>query len=124
MRNADRIGQLKEKMWHLNDESYQERMNKSFLYCQETARDLEKRRIDMNWWRLIFFPMKEFLNKFFRKSGYRDGTIGLLFALHAGCAMFRACALLWDDQNRLKRSDIEMQLNNMWKNSDIPSLKN
>ena len=27
------IGQLRYKMWHLNDESYLERMNKSMVYC-------------------------------------------------------------------------------------------
>ncbi len=29
-----RIGQVKKKMWHLNDETYKERMEKSMLYCQ------------------------------------------------------------------------------------------
>jgi (heptosyl)LPS beta-1,4-glucosyltransferase len=109
------IGQLKEKMWHLNDESYRERMEKSLVYCQEQARRLAKRGIRMRWYHLVLLPIAEFLRKMVKKRGYRDGTTGLLFALHSCCAMFRACALVWDDQNPVSRMAIEERLQALWK---------
>jgi len=119
---SDSIGQLNKTMWHLNDESYKERMQKSFVYCQNQARRLEARGINMRWFHLVMLPVAEFLRKFFKKRGYRDGTPGLLFALHSSDAMFRACALVWDKQNSLDRSVVEGQIRKMWKESrDAPS---
>ncbi|MBC2717420.1 MAG: glycosyltransferase family 2 protein [Desulfobacteraceae bacterium] len=114
----ERIGQLKEKMWHLNDESYKERMEKSFLYCQEQAAILTENGAKIRWWHLLLMPLTEFFVKLVKKRGYKDGTLGLLFALHSACAMFRACALVWDEQNRLNRSEIENQLRKMWTHTD------
>ncbi len=115
---AERIGQLKSKMWHLNDESYKERMEKSFLYCQEMALRLAESGVTMRWWKLLLLPAIEFVRKLIKKRGYKDGTLGLLFALHSSCAMFRSCALVWDEQNRLSRSDTESTVHRMWKDSN------
>lgn len=113
----DSIGQLKAQMWHLNDESYKERMEKSMVYCQNQSKRLAARGIKMQWYHLFLFPIAEFIRKFFIRQGYLDRTPGLLFAIHSACAMFRACALVWDEQNHLSRSDIENQLRKMWKAS-------
>ncbi len=108
------IGQLNERMWHLNDETYQERMEKSRVYCQNQSKRLAAKVIRVRWYHLLLLPVMEFFRKWVFKRGYRDRTPGLLFALHAASAMFRACALVWDNQNRLKRSDLENQLRDMW----------
>ena len=112
------IGQLKHRMWHLNDESYKERMEKSLRYCQEQARRLTKKGMRMRWYHLLILPIAEFLRKMGKKRGYLDGTAGLLFALHSSCAMFKACALVWDDQNRIPRTSVEERLRAMWKAKD------
>jgi len=108
------IGQIKEQMWHLNDDSYKERMEKSMVYCQEQARRLAARDIRMKWWHLLLMPTIEFLRKMVKRRGYRDGTLGFLWALHSGSAMFRACALVWDEQNVLDRLEIEQMLKDKW----------
>lgn len=113
------IGQLKKPMWHLNDESYKERMQKSFVYCQNQAARLKERGIEMRWWHFFLLPAFEFVRKFIMKSGFRDGTLGLLFALHSSCAMFKACALAWDEQNPIKRENIEKDLQQKWKNNNL-----
>lgn len=110
----ERIGQLTEKMWHFNDETYLERMGKSVLYCQEQATKFIDRQVKMQWWHLIAFPFREFLVKFFWNRGYRDGLVGLLSALHSSNAMFRSCALVWDEQNRVNRSQLEEKLKDLW----------
>jgi glycosyltransferase involved in cell wall biosynthesis len=108
--SPERIGQLKGLMWHLNDESYVERMNKSNLYCQEQASRLKEKEIHIQWWHFLIIPSWEFLGKYLKRRGYRDGVLGLIFALHAAAAMFRACAMVWDEQNRIPRSNLEEQL--------------
>ncbi len=102
-----RIGQLENKMWHLNDSSYLERMGKSNLYCQEQASVFLEKGILIKWWHFLLLPVKEFLKKMIYKQGYKDKTIGLLFSLHSSAAVFKACALVWDQQNTISRSELE-----------------
>ncbi|MFC1775874.1 glycosyltransferase family 2 protein [Pseudomonadota bacterium] len=110
----ERIGQLKSMMWHLNDDSYLERMGKSNLYCQEQAIRLKERNFQVRWWHLLLLPMREFVKKYFVRGGYKDGVPGLLFANHSTAAMFKACALVWDEQNSVSRLEIEDILNQKW----------
>ena len=112
---AKRIGQLRSKMWHLNDVTYAERMSKSHKYCQEIAERIKSHGRKIHCHDLILAPLKEFFYKLIVKKGYRDKSIGILWALHAGCAMFRACALVWDEQNHLDRSMVEEQMQAKWR---------
>lgn len=112
--SAARIGQLQEKMLHLNDKSYRARMRKSFTYCEEQAQHISKKYARLTWIHLMGLPLLEFFRKLVWKGGYRDGMLGLLFAMHSAGAMFRACALSWDAQNCVSRSDIENQIQAMW----------
>lgn len=114
---AERVGQLQSKMWHLNDSTYLERMGKSYRYCQEIAQRIKSRGRKIQWYDLFLAPLKEFVSKLIVKKGYRDKTIGLLWAIHAGCAMFRAFALVWDEQNRLDRSVVEVEIREKWRQS-------
>jgi len=114
---AERVGQLQSKMWHLNDSTYLERMGKSYRYCQEIAQRIKSRGRKIHWYDLFLAPLKEFVSKLIVKKGYRDKTIGLLWALHTSCAMFRACALVWDEQNRQDRSVVEEEVREKWRQS-------
>lgn len=105
--STERIGQLKHQMWHLNDSSYLERMGKSNLYCQEQASVFMEKGFSVKWWHFFWLPFKEFLKKMFYKQGYRDKTVGLLFSLHSSVAVFKACALVWDQQNTISRAELE-----------------
>ena len=89
------IGQLQARMWHLNDASYLERMQKSMVYCQYAAKKLIEKRVKVRWRHFVMLPMVEFIRQFVFKRGYIDRTPGFLFSLHASCAMFKACALVW-----------------------------
>lgn len=112
--SEERIGQLQERMLHLNDKSYQARMRKSFIYCEEQAQRISKRYARLTWVHLLGLPLFEFFRKLIWKGGYRDGILGLLFAMHSAGAMFRACALSWDAQNYVSRSEIERSIQAMW----------
>lgn len=112
------IGQLHAKMWHLNDASYQERMEKSVVYCQYVAKRIADRKLKIKWYHFLVLPMAEFVRKFIVKKGYTDQAPGLLFALHASCAMFKACALVWDEQNKMERTALENALQKRWQSKN------
>jgi (heptosyl)LPS beta-1,4-glucosyltransferase len=112
---SDATGQLGNFIWHLNDENYRERVEKSVAYCQEQAQRIEKRGVIIQWWHLLLFPLGEFVRKYFLKSGFRDGVRGLIFSLHSSCAMFKASALVWDGQNRVLREELEAELMDQWR---------
>ncbi len=109
-----RVGQLRSKMWHLNDGNYIERMAKSYKYCQEIAERIKVRNKNIYWYDLIFEPVKEFIIKLIVKKGYRDKTTGLLWALHAASATFRSYAIVWDNQNHIERAQVEEEIENKW----------
>lgn len=113
-----RIGQLKNKIWHLNDSSYKERMQKSFSYCQEQAVDFSERFKKLSWVHIICLPCYEFIRKYFLKGGFKDGVRGLVFAMHSAGAVFRACALVWDTQHKIPREELESKMSNLWKDKE------
>lgn len=107
---AERIGQLAHPMWHFNDESYAERMQKSLNYVPEVAERIRSQNRSVGWLALITEPIKEFLKKYLIKQGFRDGVPGLIFALHSASARFKAVAMVWDEQNRIPREELESAL--------------
>lgn len=110
----NRVGQLVNQMWHLNDENYEERMRKSTNYCVEYAEALRGKGVRVKSLHLFYYPLREFVRIFLWKRGYRDGFLGLLFALHASTAAFRSCALLWNWQHPTKRDELEEELKTLW----------
>lgn len=108
--SPEKIGQLEYRMWHLNEDGYRKRIRKSLMYCEEQVTRLKSRGVKINAFKLVAFPFLEFANKYIRKAGFRDGVPGLLFALHAATAMFKACAILWDEQNAIPRESIQKML--------------
>ncbi|MBI6630258.1 glycosyltransferase family 2 protein [Pontibaca salina] len=108
----DRVGQLKNRMVHFNEHNFEKRLTKSGVYLEELVRQIEKRGT-VRGWQILWAPLKEFLKKYFYKLGFRDGTPGLISAMHSATAVFRAYALVWDRQNRVSRAELEQQVT--WK---------
>lgn len=108
------VAQLNSCILHINDEDYVERVNKSIQYCLEQANRIERKEISIRWWHLILYPSVEFVRKYFLKSGFLDGTPGLIWSLHSACAMFKASAILWDRQNNIPRTIIEEEIKKNW----------
>lgn len=104
------IGQLKSIMYHLNDEGYAERMRKSMQYCQLEADKMLQTTANASAARILMAPFFTFVKNYFLKRGFRDGVPGLIAAMHAGCAHFRAYALVWDEQNRIPREQLECEI--------------
>ena len=103
----EKIGQLQSFMSHLNDESYLERMDKSFRYCQLESDKLIEKKLCIKGYQLLLYPILEFFKKYIYKKGFIDGIPGLNAAIHSADAVFRALALTWDVQNKIDRKKID-----------------
>jgi len=101
-----RVGQLKAKMVHFNEHNFEKRMNKSGVYLEEVVKGVEKKG-KISGWRIARATLLEFIKKYAYKQGYKDGTPGLISAIHSATATFRAHALVWDRQNRISRAELE-----------------
>jgi len=110
----NKVGQLNNPIIHLNDASYKERIRKSDNYTEEIVARIRKTGKLITWFTLVWVFIREFLVKFFYKKGFLDGSVGLLWALHTASANFRAHALVWDEQNRIDRQELENQIKKQW----------
>jgi len=118
------IGQLNSMMWHLNDDSYEERMRKSFQYCKLEADKMLEQNISVSWFDIVLRPVMEFAKKYFYKRGFVDGVPGLIAAIHSASAIFRQYALAWDAQHRVSRLALEITLKDTWqKHGNIEDAK-
>lgn len=108
------VGQLRNFMYHLNDDGYEERMRKSFQYSRLEADKVCRLNIRVAWGHILLRPCLEFLKLYVFKRGFLDGMPGLIGALHSASAVFRQYALAWDRQNRIPRTDLEEQLKQEW----------
>ena len=119
----ERAGQLEHPMWHLNDADYKERLQKSATYSRIMAEDIEESGREVTSWDLAWRPAHRFIASYLVKRGYRDGTVGLLSALHAASAVFRSYAMVWDSQNRVTRKQVEQQFESLWESTSLSNSK-
>lgn len=106
----ERIGQLEHLMTHLNEVDFEKRLRKSAVYLEEVVADIERRGTKITATRILFAPLKEFVKKYLLQGGFRDGTPGLISAMHSSTSIFRGYSVVWDRQNRLRREDVEARL--------------
>ena len=111
---ASRVGQLEEPMWHLNDADYVERVRKNMAYMQVEAEDLQERGIRIRWFHFIIHPLRRVLKSYFLQAGYRDGVVGVLYAMYVLTATFNWYATAWDRSNAIARGDLERRLRGRW----------
>lgn len=97
------VGQLKGFMYHLNDISYKERLQKTLKYTHLESEKLILKGDKVFWYHIIFRPLKRFFKRFFLQKGYRDGVYGLIWAIHCFTAIFKVNVLVWEAQNRRLR---------------------
>lgn len=114
----EKTGQLKNMMLHLNDESYLERLDKSFRYCNVEAKELLRKNVKVHGYQLFIYPILEFFKNYIYKKGLFDGIPGLISAMHSSGAVFRKLALTWDNQNKIEREKLE-QLTTICSRNDL-----
>jgi glycosyltransferase involved in cell wall biosynthesis len=113
-----RVGQLRNFMLHLNDESYGERLRKSAVYQVEVSENIKRANTSLGYFDILGSFIREFINQYFWKRGFLDGVTGLVWAFHAASAQNRAYILAWDQQNRIPREKLEEEIRLMWHQHD------
>jgi hypothetical protein len=116
---AERVGQLKHDMWHLNDSNYVERVRKNMIYMQIEAENLQERGVRVQWYHLIVHPLFRALRAYFWERGFKDGTLGVLFAMFAFTATFNWYATAWDRAHAIPRETLETELRTRWRQARI-----
>jgi (heptosyl)LPS beta-1,4-glucosyltransferase len=109
----ERIGQLKGKMWHLNDDSWEERLEKNIVYAKVEAENICEKNIKIEWYHFIIYPIWRGFKAYFWDGGFRDGTIGSLMAMYTITGTFNWYAFAWDRQNRISRESLEEKIKNL-----------
>ena len=110
----NREGQLSGLMVHFNEENLEKRFRKSSAYMEELVKRVEKRSKPVRLIDILGRPLVEFTRKYVLKKGFLDGMPGLISAIHAATATFRANALVWDKQNPVSRDEIEADFARQW----------
>lgn len=107
--SVQKVGQLTQKIWHLNDADYRERMRKSDQYClMVAAEEIGSPRFSCV--RLVWRPFRAFVKTYLLLGGIRDGVPGLIWALHSASAELRIQILRWERSNRICRDSIEKRV--------------
>lgn len=109
------IGQLNGMMWHLNDESYVERVEKNLRYMQLSGDEIVRRGVKVRWYHMLCHPLYRALRTYVVDGGYRDGIRGWLLALYTFSGTFNWWAYAWDQQNNRPRDELEKDLESQWK---------
>src|SRR5438045_1203384 len=78
----ERVGQLQAFMWHLGDSVYAERLRKNTTYMEILVEELLRRNEKIHWHDLLIRPIADFFKNYVVRQGWRDGVLGLIWALH------------------------------------------
>lgn len=103
-------GQLSAYMYHLNEGSFAERLEKSAKYVDMTAIALIEEGVRVSGAKIFWRTFREFLKRYVIQRGFLCGTPGLISAMHSATSEFRARALVWDKQNRVLRQEFGSEM--------------
>jgi glycosyltransferase involved in cell wall biosynthesis len=117
----DRVGQLGSRMWHLADESFSERLSKHVQYTGIESELILAKNIKVRWYHLIYKPIRYTVSTYIKHQGFREGTLGLIYAIHQFNAAFNWYALAWDAQNRIPRQTLEDEVSEGWRAFNVQS---
>jgi len=78
---------LKSFILHFSYETIEQFITKTNFYTSREAVNLKTNNIKFRGYSLFLSPLKEFLNRYFRLRGYKDGWHGLIVALLMTCYM-------------------------------------
>lgn len=109
--SSEKIGQLKGKMIHLNDQDFSERMRKNYQYSHLEAERMLCAGERTSVWKLVSRPFWRSLRAYIFMRGFLDGRIGFLWALYQFTSMANAYFIAWDRENRVDRSEIDRRVN-------------
>lgn len=110
------VGYLKNNLVHYNYNSVSQFLQKLQIYAPNEAENLVKEGYVFKWQDAIGFPVKEFLSRFFARSGYKDGFHGLMLSIFMALYHFVVFANIWEkrgfekiDKNFIEETSMEVK---------------
>jgi (heptosyl)LPS beta-1,4-glucosyltransferase len=116
---ADMVGQLRTHMWHLNDSDYVERVRKNMVYMQIEAENMIEKECRIRWFHFVVHPLYRAFRAYFWEAGFRDGVLGVLYAMHVLTGTFNWYATAWDRMHAIPREILETELRTRWREAPI-----
>ncbi len=90
------LGFLKNHIIHENYDNVAQFIQKTFVYVPNEAKNILDNGYKFSYIDAIKFPLREFLNRFFAKEGYKDGFYGLMLSLLMAFYHFLVFANIWE----------------------------
>lgn len=92
-------GHLENPLWHENYQTISQFMGRLDKYTENDKNLFLAQQKKIEWFDAIRFPAAEFLKRFFREQGYKDGLHGLVLSLFQSFSAFVTFAKVWEAGN-------------------------
>jgi len=97
---------LKNEIVHDNYESIRQFLSRAInSYAPNEAEKLIAKGYKISYADAIRFPVREFINRFFKGEGYKDGIHGLMLSMLMAFYHFIVFAYIWEKQNFQESSE-------------------
>lgn len=95
------IGALQNPIIHKSHKTLTEFLQEIDYYTSIRAQELYEEKIKIYWYSTIIYPVAKLLVNIFIKKGYKDGTVGFIFAMCMSFHSFLVRGKLWLKWNDL-----------------------
>ena len=97
---SGKAGYLKNPLLHYNYQTVSQFIRKlNILYTENDKNVFLAEGKKIKWQDAIRFPFNEFLKRFFKEKGYKDGLHGLVLSILQAFSIFVTFAKIWETQN-------------------------
>ncbi|MFZ3069299.1 MAG: glycosyltransferase family 2 protein [Microgenomates group bacterium] len=93
------VGKLSSPLYHLKDNFISEFIDRMAHYSNIDSVILSKENKTFSFWRLILNPLGKFIQNYFYKLGFLDGTIGLFLAYLMSVQSLTVRVFQWTKRN-------------------------
>lgn len=93
------VGELHSPLYHIKDNFIGEFIDRMSHYCPIDAEALRKENKPFSFFRLFFNPKAKFIQNYFGKLGFLDGTIGLFLAYLMSVQSLTVRVIQWTKRN-------------------------
>jgi hypothetical protein len=105
-----RVGSLEGRVWHLGDSDFIERLRKNITYSELEVTRMLERGARATLAGACFRGVRAFLQTYLLHAGFRDGRIGLFWALYIWAGTLNRGLLAYERLNPASRAELERRL--------------
>lgn len=95
-----RVGQLENVLYHYPHPHITEFLEEINWYTTLRAEELYQKGIRVEWFDILLYPKVKFIQNYFLRLGFLDGTAGMILALLMSLHSFLVRGKIWQLQNK------------------------